>query len=87
MKPTQPDSRDAFDFDQWKERDEVEFKFAAGKDGRGALPDSVWETYSAMANTGGGIIVLGVRERSDRSLEFKGIADIEKVTRAVLNNV
>ena len=44
MKPTQPDSRDAFDFDQWKERDEVEFKFAAGKDGRGALPDSVWET-------------------------------------------
>lgn len=57
MKPTQPDSRDAFDFDQWKETDDVELKLAAGKDGRGALPDSIWETYSAMANTAGGTIV------------------------------
>ncbi|WP_257291847.1 helix-turn-helix domain-containing protein [Endozoicomonas sp. ONNA1] len=34
-----------------KESLEVEFKLAAGKEGRGEVPKDIWKTYSAMANT------------------------------------
>ncbi|WP_244122368.1 AlbA family DNA-binding domain-containing protein [Burkholderia latens] len=42
---------------------DVEFKRAAGRDGKGEVPKEFWPTYSAMANTeGGGEILLGVEE-------------------------
>jgi ATP-dependent DNA helicase RecG len=41
----------------WLEKDDLEFKSA-----RGGVPKSLWETYSAMANTHGGVILLGVED-------------------------
>lgn len=73
----------------WREGVDLEFKTAAGQDGRGELPHSLWETYSAMANTDGGVIVLGVKELRDGSLNVQGVPDSERVTKDfwnVINN-
>ena len=48
---------------------DTEFKSA-----RGGMPGSFWESYSAMANTQGGTIVLGVAEKST-GLVWEGVPD------------
>ena len=73
------------DLDDLREGWDFEAKLATGRDGKGQLPKSMWETYSAMANTHGGNILLGVKEKADGSLEVKGITDVEKVERDLWN--
>lgn len=62
-------------------REQVDFeaKLAAGRDGKGTLPQSFWETYSAFANTGGGIIALGVKESLGKPLDIRGVPEPERL--------
>lgn len=67
------------DLVQLREGWDFEAKLAAGRDGRGAVPASFFETYAAMANTDGGGIVLGLGERKDGSFDIAGIAEVARV--------
>ncbi|MDO4798758.1 MAG: putative DNA binding domain-containing protein [Coriobacteriales bacterium] len=67
-----------------REGNRLEFKSAVG-----GLPNSLWETYSAFANTDGGVIVLGVREEKDGMPVPSGLKNPETVRKQlwdVLNN-
>lgn len=57
---------DFFDLESLQERYDVEFKTALGRNKKGQVPDSFWETYSAMANTEGGYILLGAEEKESK---------------------
>ena len=57
----------------------VEFKLA-----KGGVPASLWESYSAFANTDGGVIVLGVGETGGRR-HVVGVADADKMVADIWN--
>ena len=79
-----------------KETYDVEFKSAAG-----GFPASFWETYSSFANTEGGTIVLGIKEKdglfsldnlTEEQLDqyerifWRNVNNREKVNRNLLTN-
>ncbi len=71
--------------EQYRENNRIEAKKALG-----GLPRSVWETYSAFANTYGGIILLGVEELADKSFRTVDLPDPEKLIKEfwdIVNNL
>lgn len=69
-------------YETYREGNRLEAKAA-----QGGLPRSVWETYSAFANSAGGVILLGVEELSDGSLHAQGVPDPEKLLGDFWNTV
>ena len=61
-------------FDEYREDNRLEVKSATG-----GLPNSLWESYSSMANCYGGIILLGIKEKEDGSLETTGLRNAHKL--------
>lgn len=70
------------DIETYRENNQLEAKKAAG-----GLPGSLWETYSSFANTDGGVILLGVEERTDGSLEVTGVQDPEHLKKDFWNTI
>ena len=66
----------------YKENSRLEVKSA-----RGGLPASLWETYSAFANSDGGVIVLGVNEKKQGQLVVEGLDDVHKTLKDFWNTV
>ncbi|NHB96881.1 RNA-binding domain-containing protein [Photorhabdus stackebrandtii] len=68
------------------ETSEVEFKLANGRDGKGELPRDFWPSYSAMANSGGGWVILGVKEKKGKFTPV-GVENVEKIKSDLFNTV
>ena len=70
--------------EKYRENNRIEAKKALG-----GLPRSIWETYSAFANTLGGIILLGVEEYKDKTLHTVDLPEPEKLVKEfwdIVNN-
>lgn len=63
------------------ENDEVECKEALG-----GLPKDLWETYSAFANTNGGTLFLGIKEKCGRFF-ITGVNNEENIIKDLWDNL
>lgn len=70
-----------FDIYTLVENDEIECKEALG-----GLPKDLWETYSAFANTNGGTLFLGIKEKSGK-FSITGIKDEENIIKDLWDNL
>ena len=75
------------DLAELRETEDVEIKLALGRDGQGELPKDFWPTYSAFANTSGGYVILGLRERQGRFTLEQGVSEPEKVRSQIFDQV
>lgn len=69
-----------------QESAEVECKLAGGRDGKGAVPNDMWETYSAFANTRGGVILLGIKEKRGQ-FSLEGITNPAPLIKNIVDTV
>ena len=68
--------------EQYKEGNRLEAKKA-----QGGLPESIWETYSAFANSLGGLILLGVIENEDKSFSSVALPDPDQLAADFWNSL
>lgn len=73
---------DLENFRKYKEDNRREVKSALN-----GLPLSLWETYSAFANSYGGIIILGVIENNDGSWSTSGLKSVDKIKKDFWNTI
>ncbi len=66
---------------------ELECKSAQGRHGQGELPADFWPTYSAMANSDGGVVLLGIQEKPRGTFQVAGLARFEQVRKALWDNL
>jgi predicted HTH transcriptional regulator len=74
------------DIEALSESVDLECKLAAGRNGKGQLPADFWPTYSAFANTHGGMVLLGVKEKKGR-FSLHGLLDPERVVTILFNHL
>jgi predicted HTH transcriptional regulator len=65
-------------------REGLHFEAKAATNG---LPGSLWESYSAFANTDGGTIVLGMSEDENRQLHVTGVPNAEQLIANFWNTI
>lgn len=73
---------DLSNIDKYRENNRIEAKRASG-----GLPKSIWKTYSAFANTLGGIILLGVDKHAGGLLRAVGISNPHALIREFWDTV
>ncbi|MDR2354566.1 MAG: putative DNA binding domain-containing protein [Clostridiales Family XIII bacterium] len=52
----------------------------------GGIPSGLWETYASFANTAGGVILLGVEEKTGRFIA-KGVSDPDGMIKDIRNTL